>query len=106
MIPGQVEDADTADRDRVVTRHDDTLADRDLRVATDDAYAMTRRLAAEEGLLVGISSGASLVGAMKMLHDDGRSAAFSQAPSPRVVVVIFPDGGERYLSESFWSEAD
>ncbi|MBA3270163.1 MAG: cysteine synthase family protein, partial [Acidobacteria bacterium] len=50
--------------------YDDTLADRDLRVATDDAYAMTRRLAAEEGLLVGISSGASLVGAMKMLHDD------------------------------------
>lgn len=75
--------------------YDPTLADVDLGIATDDAYAMTRRLAREEGLLVGISSGANLAGALQ---------ALSGEPRPAVAVVIFPDGGERYLSESFWSE--
>jgi S-sulfo-L-cysteine synthase (O-acetyl-L-serine-dependent) len=75
--------------------YDPTIADHDLRVSTDEAYAMTRRLAAEEGLLVGISSGAALAGTLQMLS----------AAEPAVVVVIFPDGGERYLSESFWTDA-
>jgi cysteine synthase B len=79
--------------------YDPAVADRDLRVATDDAYAMTRRLAAEEGLLVGISSGANLAGTLEMLRQDG-----SRKDEHPVVVIIFPDGGERYLSESFWSE--
>jgi cysteine synthase B len=77
--------------------YDTAVADRDLGVSTEDAYVMTRRLAAEEGLLVGISSGAALAGAFQM---------FATPPAlPAVVVMIFPDGGERYLSESFWSEA-
>ena len=80
--------------------YDPAVADVDLRVATDDAYAMTRRLAAEEGLLVGISSGASLAGTLDLLRPRGRV----DGEDPVVVVVIFPDGGERYLSESFWSE--
>jgi cysteine synthase B len=79
--------------------YDRTIADVDLRVSTDDAYAMTRRVAREEGLLVGISSGAALAGALQALSE-------TPAPSPRVVVVIFPDGGERYLSEAFWNEPD
>ena len=70
--------------------YDPSLADEDVRVGTEEAYEMTRRLAQEEGLLVGISSGANLAGALKVA---GKGA---------VVVVVFCDGGERYLSERFW----
>ncbi len=70
--------------------YDPTLADEDVRVGTEEAYEMTRRLAQEEGLLVGISSGANLAGALKVAGKDS------------VVVVVFCDGGERYLSERFW----
>jgi S-sulfo-L-cysteine synthase (O-acetyl-L-serine-dependent) len=79
--------------------YDPSLADVDLAVSTEDAHAMTRRLAAEEGLLVGISSGANLAGALDLLANQRRASS-----APTVAVVIFPDGGERYLSESFWSE--
>ena len=74
--------------------YDPALADFDLRVDTDEAYAMTRRLACVEGLLTGVSSGAALAGALQVAGPD------------TVAVVIFPDGGERYLSESFWTEGD
>ncbi len=77
--------------------YDTAVADRDLGVSTEDAYVMTRRLAAEEGLLVGISSGAALAGAFRVFAAEAPAA-------PAVVVMIFPDGGERYLSESFWAE--
>jgi S-sulfo-L-cysteine synthase (O-acetyl-L-serine-dependent) len=80
--------------------YDPELADVDLGVSTDDAYAMTRRLARDEGLLAGISSGANLAGALHALKQAGADARGA------VVVVIFPDGGERYLSESFWHDAD
>jgi len=70
--------------------YDPLLADEDVRVGTEDAYEMTRRLAQEEGLLVGISSGANLAGALKI------------ARAGAVMVVVFCDGGERYLSERFW----
>jgi len=70
--------------------YDPTLADADLRVGTEEAYEMTRRLAQEEGLLVGISSGANLAGALQVAKMDA------------VVVIVFCDGGERYLSERFW----
>jgi cysteine synthase B len=70
--------------------YDASLADKDVRVGTEEAYDMTRRLAQEEGLLVGISSGANLAGALKV------------ARKGAVMVVVFCDGGERYLSERFW----
>ena len=70
--------------------YDPSLADEDVRVGTEEAYDMTRRLAQEEGLLVGISSGANLAGALKIARPGA------------VVVVVFCDGGERYLSERFW----
>ncbi len=70
--------------------YDPTLADEDVRVGTEEAYEMTRRLAQQEGLLVGISSGANLAGALKVAGKDS------------VIVVVFCDGGERYLSERFW----
>ncbi|MGE0041293.1 MAG: PLP-dependent cysteine synthase family protein [Vicinamibacterales bacterium] len=77
--------------------YDARLADRDLRVGTEEAHALTRRLAREEGLLVGVSSGANLAGALAL----AREAAAAGGP-PAVIVVIFCDGGERYLSEAFW----
>jgi len=80
--------------------YDEAVASVDLGVSTEDAYAMTRRLAADEGLLVGISSGAALAGAFKILA----AQPARREGDPAVVVMIFPDGGERYLSESFWNE--
>jgi cysteine synthase B len=74
--------------------YDAREADADLRVTTEDAHAMTRRLAAELGLFGGVSSGAAAVAA----------AQVAAAAPGSVVVTIFPDGGARYLSEPFWEE--
>ena len=60
-------------------------------VATEAAFEMTRRLAREEGLLLGVSSGAALVAALRA----------AEATGARSVVVICPDSGERYLSSRF-----
>lgn len=73
--------------------YDSTLADEDLGVSSEEAYALVRRLAREEGLLVGISSGAALAAALMV----GRRL------TEGVVVTVFPDGAEKYLSESFWT---
>jgi cysteine synthase B len=75
--------------------YDPTVADGELAIGTEEAHAMCRRLAAEEGLLVGISAAAALVGALQV--------ARSAAPGS-VVVTIFPDSGDKYLSEQFWED--
>lgn len=74
--------------------YDPTLADRDLRVSTEEAYAMVKRLAVEEGLLMGISSGAALAAGLCVARqlDHG------------VIVMIFCDDASKYLSERFWDE--
>jgi cysteine synthase B len=74
--------------------YDPTLADEDLRVGTEEAFDLTRRLARQEGLLVGISSGANLAGALRV----------AKTTADAVIVVIFCDGGDKYLSERFWDE--
>ena len=74
--------------------YDPGLADLDMRIATEDAYETTRRLAMEEGLLVGISSGAAAVAGLRIARTAERA----------VIVMIFCDGGEKYLSERFWEE--
>jgi cysteine synthase len=71
---------------------DPTLALSSVGIATEEAQEMTRRLAREEGLLVGLSSGAAVAAALRA----GREA------EARTVVAILPDGGERYLSDGFW----
>jgi cysteine synthase B len=76
--------------------YDATLADRHATVDTETAYTLTRRLAREEGLFVGPSSGAALAAAIEVARGVARG----------VVVTIFPDGGDRYLSERFWEEPD
>jgi len=78
--------------------YDDTLADGNLWLETEDSYRMVRRLAREEGLLVGISSGANVVAALHLgrkLYDAGQTA---------VIVTIFCDSADKYLSEHFWDE--
>jgi cysteine synthase B len=73
--------------------YDPALADEDIGVSTEDAYDLTRRLA-QAGLFVGISSGANLAGALDL----------ARRVSDAVIVVVFCDGGEKYLSERFWDE--
>lgn len=69
--------------------YDATVIDEVMGITDDEAYEMTRCLAREEGLLVGISSGAAVAAAIKVAKEykgEGR------------VVVLLPDTGERYLS--------
>ncbi len=74
--------------------YDAKLADEHLEVSTDAAHDMARRLAKTEGILVGVSSAASMVAALNVALrlEEG------------VVVTVFPDHGSRYLSERFWGE--
>lgn len=73
--------------------YDPALADEDIGVSTEEAHELTRQLA-QAGLFVGISSGANLAGA---LHAARRA-------SDAIVVVVFCDGGEKYLSDRLWDE--
>ena len=73
---------------------DPALADRCITVSTEEAYDMTRRLAREEGVYAGISSGAAMAAAL------GVSAHIERG----IIVTIFPDGGARYAREGFWTE--
>lgn len=76
--------------------YDPSVADEDLAISTEEAYAMTLRLAREEGLLAGISAGAATVAALQVAKAAGRG----------VIVTIFPDSGDKYLSERFWDEGN
>ena len=69
--------------------YDPSFADELLEVRTEDAHEMTRRLAREEGLFVGISSGAAAVAALRVASELEEG----------IVVTIFPDAGYKYLSD-------
>jgi cysteine synthase B len=73
--------------------YDPTLADEDLRIDTERAYRMVRRLAREEGMLAGISSGAAIAATIDV----------ARRLNSGIVVTVFPDGAEKYLTESFWT---
>jgi cysteine synthase B len=75
--------------------YDSAIADEDIGISTEEAFSLTRRLA-RQGLFVGISSGANLAGALRV----------ARQTSDAVVVVVFCDGGEKYLSERLWDESD
>lgn len=74
--------------------YDPSIADGNLEVATEQAQQMVVRLAREEGLFVGISSGAAMAAALRLAEDLEEG----------VVVTIFCDSGDKYLSEEFWEE--
>jgi S-sulfo-L-cysteine synthase (O-acetyl-L-serine-dependent) len=78
--------------------YDPKLADEDLGISTEAAYNMVKRLAREEGLLVGISAGAAVVGCLQVAENlkKGQHA---------VIVTILCDSGDKYLSERFWDES-
>jgi S-sulfo-L-cysteine synthase (O-acetyl-L-serine-dependent) len=78
--------------------YDPTLADENIEVHTEPAQKIAKRLAREEGILVGVSAGAALWACLDVARRIPRD---EQA----LIVTLFPDSGERYLSERFWSEA-
>ena len=73
--------------------YDASLADADLRVSTEDAHRCVRRLAREAGLMVGISAGGALAATLQ----------FARTLDRGVLVTVFPDGAEKYLTENFWT---
>ena len=78
--------------------YDSSLADANLEIATEEAYAVCTRVAQEEGLLVGISAGAAVAGCLriaKQLAEHGERA---------VIVTVLCDNADKYLSERFWQE--
>ncbi len=76
--------------------YDASVVDEVIPVDNDDAYATARSLAKEEGLLVGISSGAAVFAAASL----ARRPEFEG----KTIVVVLPDTGERYLSTDLYSE--
>jgi S-sulfo-L-cysteine synthase (O-acetyl-L-serine-dependent) len=72
--------------------YDPAAHDEIREVDTEGAYAMARRLAREEGLIVGVSAAAAAVAALEVAADLVEA----------VMVVVFPDSGMKYLTEPFW----
>jgi S-sulfo-L-cysteine synthase (O-acetyl-L-serine-dependent) len=77
--------------------YDPSLADENLEIATEDAHSMARRLARENGMLLGISAAAGVFGSLKVSE---RLSKQQEA----VIVTILCDSGDKYLSEKFWTE--
>lgn len=77
---------------------DTSIYDEIVPVTTAEAYGTARRLAREEGILVGISSGAAVAGMLKL--------ARREAWRGKVLLAVLPDSGERYLSTDLWPQAD
>ncbi len=74
------------------------LADREMVVETEAAYDMAKRLARDEGLLVGISAAAAVSACLQIAREEaaeGRRAT---------IVTVLPDSADKYLSERFWEE--
>jgi len=84
--------------------YDPTLADANLAISTEDAYAMARRLAREEGLLVGVSAAAAVVGSLRVAEAILRNAEKRGEEPHAVIVTILCDSADKYLSERFWDD--
>lgn len=78
--------------------YDPHFAERNVPVSTEAAYAMAKRLAREEGYLVGVSAAAAMVAALTVAEE--AAARHEHA----VIVTLFPDSAYKYLSERFWTE--
>jgi cysteine synthase B len=73
--------------------YDASIADEDLRVESEDAFDMVRRLAREEGVMAGISSGAAIAATLQV----------ASKLKTGIIVTVCPDGAEKYLTEKFWN---
>lgn len=80
--------------------YDPALADQNLEIATEDAYAMARQLSRGSGLLVGVSSAAAVAGSLQI----ARLLSLKRGQQA-VIVTILCDSGDKYLSERFWTES-
>jgi cysteine synthase B len=78
--------------------YDESLADDNLGVSTEDTHEMARRLAREEGYLVGISAATAMVGALRVAE------SLAERNEPGVIVTLFPDNAYKYLNEPFWTK--
>ena len=78
--------------------YDESLADENLLVSTEEAYKIVKRCAREEGLLLSPSAGAALVGSLQV-------AATIPENQTAVVVTVFADSAAKYLQERFWDES-
>lgn len=79
--------------------YDDAFPDRQIGISTEETYEMARRLAREEGFLVGISAASAMVGALQVAND------LARAGQSGVIVTLFPDNAYKYLSEAFWQKS-
>src|ERR1700686_2948387 len=77
--------------------YDPSLADQNIEISTEAAHAMARRLAREQGLLVGVSAAAAIVGSLQIIET-------LKKEQRATIVTILCDSGEKYLSERFWNE--
>jgi len=78
--------------------YDTSVADENMNISTEETYDMARRLAREEGYLVGISSATAMVGSLRIAE---RLAANGEGGT---IVTVFPDNAYKYLSEGFWTK--
>lgn len=78
--------------------YDETLPDETQYISTEETHEMVRRLAREEGYLVGISAGTAMVGALRIAE------ALAKRGDSGVIVTVFPDNAYKYLSDSFWTQ--
>jgi S-sulfo-L-cysteine synthase (O-acetyl-L-serine-dependent) len=82
--------------------YDPALADRDIEMETEAAYKMAKRLAREEGVLVGVSAAANVAAALRIANEIAENRAESLQDT--VIVTILCDSADKYLSERFWEE--
>jgi S-sulfo-L-cysteine synthase (O-acetyl-L-serine-dependent) len=83
--------------------YDPSLADEDHGISTEASYAMLKRLAREEGLLVGISSGAAVIGALELAQRLEKTG-WIERNGEAVIVTVLCDSADKYLSERLWEE--
>jgi len=82
--------------------YDPALADRNIEMETEKAYAMAKRLAREEGVLVGVSAAANVAAALLVAEELAKSG--TKPLQDTVIVTILCDSADKYLSERFWEE--